>query len=110
MTPDDEVKDDSSNLFYNLCGYNIHCLASALVVTIILVFILIIAIVVVFIYRKNIFPCLNENDHWKASTLDLNDISNYLLQNNARVSAKFVGKGAEVHITSVQSEENTEGN
>ena len=99
----EHVDEASSNVYYRLCGYNIHCLATALIVTFILILIVLLIIGLIFYYRARIFPCLKEDD---GSNLDLNDISNYLLaQTNAKVSAKFVGKNAEVHITSTQSEE-----
>ena len=103
LMPENEIIEDSNNLYYRLCGYNIHCLATSLIVTIILIIIVFIIFGLLFYYRKRIFPCLKED---QGSTHDLNDISNYLLaQNNARISAKFVGKNSEVHITSTQSEE-----
>ena len=101
--PVEDTLEDSSNLYYRLCGYNIHCLATALIVTIIIVIVFLVVIAVIVYFRERIFPCLEKDDN---STLDLNDISNYLLsQNNAQITARFRSKGADVEITANQTEE-----
>ena len=74
-----------------------------LIVTIIIVNIILLVIAVIFYFRERIFPCLERDD---ISTSDSNDISDYLLaQNNAKITAKFKSKGAEVQITANQTEE-----
>ena len=98
----DEIKPPLNNPYWILCGWNYHCLAVALVVTIIISIALFIIIGLVIRFRRRIFPCCKKPvEAWKESQVDLNDLSNYLVnQPNARVSAKFIGKNAEIHISS----------
>ena len=96
----------SGNPYKAICQDDIHCLASALIVTIVLITFSFIGAAIVYKFRYKIFFCLEappEGIH--ESRLDLTDIGNFLVQQgNARVSAKFIGRNTELHISSQGNE------
>ena len=91
------------NLYKQICGDDIHCLASSLIVTIILIILSLIGSAVLYKFRYIVFPfwCKPPDEGIHESRLDLTDIGNFLVQQgNARVSAKFIGRNTELHISS----------
>ena len=96
------MTSQNKNIYSNICGDDIHCLAAALVLTIVIILIIIILGLFLFYYRKSIFPCLKEGSiQWAQSRVNLQDLGEILLnREDTRVSARFVGKNSEIHLSS----------